>query len=169
MIVQLPSHLKSPAGSSDLGAACWLSGFLLCRPSWSVGEWGVCSRSCGGGEQTRQVQCVQRTSQTNVDDLADSGCAQPTPARRQACNTHSCPPVWTIGPWSQVRLLRNQAKKWTGTKKENQRLNPSSDGSTTFYKSDLSGFKRCNVPSETSHVLFSVQCLSIVPADLFHS
>ncbi|TNN79764.1 A disintegrin and metalloproteinase with thrombospondin motifs 16 [Liparis tanakae] len=72
-----------------------------CPASWSVGEWGVCSRSCGGGEQTRQVQCVQRTSQTNVDTAADSRCVRAAPARRQACSTHSCPPVWTTGPWSQ--------------------------------------------------------------------
>lgn len=84
----------------------------MCRPSWSVGEWGACSRSCGGGEQTRQVGCVRRSSQTNVDDLADSGCAQPTPGRRQACNTHSCPPVWTTGSWSQCsRKCGNGLKK----------------------------------------------------------
>lgn len=93
---------------------------MLCCPSWSVGEWGVCSRSCGGGEQTRQVQCVQRTSQTNVDALADSRCAQPTPARRQACSTHSCPPVWAAGPWSQVStcesdLCKNESFQWAYT------------------------------------------------------
>lgn len=87
---------------------------LLCCPSWSVGEWGVCSRSCGGGEQTRQVQCVQRTSQTNVDALADSYCAQPTPTRRQTCNTHSCPPVWTTGPWSQVSMCESNIQLWYG-------------------------------------------------------
>lgn len=80
------------------------AGSVVCCSSWSVGEWGVCSRSCGGGEQTRQVQCVQRTSQTNVDTLADSHCAQPTPARRQTCSAHNCPPVWTTGPWSQVKM-----------------------------------------------------------------
>uniref|UniRef100_A0A8P4KKE3 ADAM metallopeptidase with thrombospondin type 1 motif, 16 n=1 Tax=Dicentrarchus labrax TaxID=13489 RepID=A0A8P4KKE3_DICLA len=85
-----------------------------CPASWSVGEWGVCSQSCGGGEQTRQVQCVQRTSQTNVDALADSHCAQPTPTRRQACNTHSCPPVWTTGPWTQCsRKCGNGLRKRT--------------------------------------------------------
>uniref|UniRef100_A0A4W6EP34 ADAM metallopeptidase with thrombospondin type 1 motif 16 n=1 Tax=Lates calcarifer TaxID=8187 RepID=A0A4W6EP34_LATCA len=85
-----------------------------CPASWSVGEWGVCSRSCGGGEQMRQVQCIQRTSQANVDALADSHCAQPTPARRQACNTHSCPPVWTTGPWSQCsRKCGNGLRKRT--------------------------------------------------------
>uniref|UniRef100_A0A7N8WW31 ADAM metallopeptidase with thrombospondin type 1 motif, 16 n=1 Tax=Mastacembelus armatus TaxID=205130 RepID=A0A7N8WW31_9TELE len=75
-----------------------------CPASWSIGEWGACSRSCGGGEQMRRVQCVQKTSEANVDTLADSECAQPTPARKQACNTHSCPPVWTTGPWSQVSM-----------------------------------------------------------------
>lgn len=81
---------------------------MLCHPSWSVGEWGACSRSCGGGEQTRPVQCVQRTSQTDVADLSDAQCVQPVLARRQACNTHSCPPVWVTGPWSQVSLYKNQ-------------------------------------------------------------
>ncbi|KAM9310034.1 A disintegrin and metalloproteinase with thrombospondin motifs 16 [Pholidichthys leucotaenia] len=72
-----------------------------CPPSWSVGEWGGCSQSCGGGEQTRQVQCVQRTNQTNTDILADYRCPQTAPVRRRVCNSHSCPPVWTTGPWSQ--------------------------------------------------------------------
>uniref|UniRef100_A0A665URL2 ADAM metallopeptidase with thrombospondin type 1 motif, 16 n=1 Tax=Echeneis naucrates TaxID=173247 RepID=A0A665URL2_ECHNA len=85
-----------------------------CPSSWSVGVWGVCSRSCGGGEQTRQVQCVQRTSQANIDDLADSHCPQPAPARTQTCSTHSCPPVWTTGPWSQCsRKCGNGLKKRT--------------------------------------------------------
>uniref|UniRef100_A0A8C4Z2S6 ADAM metallopeptidase with thrombospondin type 1 motif 16 n=1 Tax=Gadus morhua TaxID=8049 RepID=A0A8C4Z2S6_GADMO len=76
-----------------------------CPASWSVGEWGACSRSCGGGDQTRQVQCVQRTSHSNVDALADPQCVQPPPGRRQACNLHSCPPVWSPGPWSQCSRL----------------------------------------------------------------
>uniref|UniRef100_A0A3Q1JPE6 ADAM metallopeptidase with thrombospondin type 1 motif, 16 n=1 Tax=Anabas testudineus TaxID=64144 RepID=A0A3Q1JPE6_ANATE len=85
-----------------------------CPASWSIGEWGVCSRSCGGGDQTRQVQCVQRTSQANVETLADSRCGKPTPARSQACNTKSCPPVWTTGPWSQCsRKCGNGLKKRT--------------------------------------------------------
>ncbi|XP_026149480.1 A disintegrin and metalloproteinase with thrombospondin motifs 16 isoform X1 [Mastacembelus armatus] len=85
-----------------------------CPASWSIGEWGACSRSCGGGEQMRRVQCVQKTSEANVDTLADSECAQPTPARKQACNTHSCPPVWTTGPWSQCsRKCGNGLKKRT--------------------------------------------------------
>ncbi|XP_034467875.1 A disintegrin and metalloproteinase with thrombospondin motifs 16 [Hippoglossus hippoglossus] len=85
-----------------------------CPASWSVGDWGVCSRSCSGGEQIRQVQCIQRTSQAETAALADSECAQPSPARRQACNAHSCPPVWTTGPWSQCsRKCGNGLRKRT--------------------------------------------------------
>ncbi|XP_061574256.1 A disintegrin and metalloproteinase with thrombospondin motifs 16 [Cololabis saira] len=85
-----------------------------CPVSWSVGEWGACSRSCGGGEQIRRVQCVRITSQTGVDILEDSHCAQPAPARRRACSSHSCPPVWTTGPWSQCsRKCGNGVKKRT--------------------------------------------------------
>ncbi|KAM8826381.1 A disintegrin and metalloproteinase with thrombospondin motifs 16 [Synchiropus picturatus] len=85
-----------------------------CPASWSTGSWGECSRSCGGGEQTRQVQCVQRIGQTSTDSLPDSRCVLPTPARRQTCNTHSCPAVWTPGPWSQCsRKCGNGLRKRT--------------------------------------------------------
>ncbi|XP_066539063.1 A disintegrin and metalloproteinase with thrombospondin motifs 16 isoform X2 [Hoplias malabaricus] len=72
-----------------------------CPPSWSLKDWSVCSRTCGSGEQSRQVQCVQQTGPTQVDVLTDSQCTQPPPARRQPCNTHTCPPTWSTGPWSQ--------------------------------------------------------------------
>ncbi|XP_037641856.1 A disintegrin and metalloproteinase with thrombospondin motifs 16 [Sebastes umbrosus] len=102
-----------------------------CPASWSVGEWGVCSRSCGGGEQTRQARCVQRTSQTDVDAVADSHCAPPTPARRQACNTHSCPPVWTAGPWSQC-----SRKCGSGLKKRTVQCTSTDPGSRTHTMAD---------------------------------
>ncbi|KAA0702890.1 A disintegrin and metalloproteinase with thrombospondin motifs 16 [Triplophysa tibetana] len=72
-----------------------------CPPSWSVGEWGVCSHSCGSGDQIRQVQCLQKTGPDRIEMVTDDNCAQPPPSRRQTCNTHTCPPIWTSGPWSQ--------------------------------------------------------------------
>ncbi|CAG6015861.1 unnamed protein product [Menidia menidia] len=85
-----------------------------CPASWSVGEWGECSRSCGGGARTRQVHCVQKTSHIHVDTLAASHCAESIPVRRQACNTHSCPPVWAVGQWSQCsRKCGNGLKRRT--------------------------------------------------------
>lgn len=72
-----------------------------CPPSWSVGDWGVCSHSCGSGEQIRQVQCLQKTGPERMDTVNDEQCPQPLPSRRQTCNTQICPPAWTSGPWSQ--------------------------------------------------------------------
>uniref|UniRef100_A0A8C1FW94 ADAM metallopeptidase with thrombospondin type 1 motif 16 n=1 Tax=Cyprinus carpio carpio TaxID=630221 RepID=A0A8C1FW94_CYPCA len=72
-----------------------------CPASWRVEGWGACSRSCGSGEQIRQARCVQKTGPDQVDTVTDERCAQPPPSRRQTCNTHTCPPVWSAGPWSQ--------------------------------------------------------------------
>ncbi|KAM9487904.1 A disintegrin and metalloproteinase with thrombospondin motifs 16 isoform 2-T2 [Clarias gariepinus] len=72
-----------------------------CPPRWSVEDWGVCSRTCGSGEQSRQVQCVQAASHARVKVLSDEQCVQPPPARTHTCNTHSCPPTWSVGTWSQ--------------------------------------------------------------------
>ncbi|XP_061531476.1 A disintegrin and metalloproteinase with thrombospondin motifs 16 [Phycodurus eques] len=84
-----------------------------CPASWSVGAWGACSQSCGGGEQTRQVRCVRR-SPSKDDTLADSHCSPLSPARSRACGAHACPPVWTTGPWSQCsRKCGNGSRKRT--------------------------------------------------------
>ncbi|XP_072534970.1 A disintegrin and metalloproteinase with thrombospondin motifs 16 [Salminus brasiliensis] len=72
-----------------------------CPPRWSIGDWSVCSRTCGSGEQSRQVRCVQQTSSSQTDVVTDAHCALPPPARRQPCNTHTCPPTWSTGAWSQ--------------------------------------------------------------------
>ncbi|XP_060725335.1 A disintegrin and metalloproteinase with thrombospondin motifs 16 [Tachysurus vachellii] len=72
-----------------------------CPPRWSVGDWHVCSRTCGSGEQSRQVQCVQTASHTRVKVLSDDQCVQPPPARIHTCNTHTCPPTWSVGTWTQ--------------------------------------------------------------------
>ncbi|XP_035386308.1 A disintegrin and metalloproteinase with thrombospondin motifs 16 isoform X2 [Electrophorus electricus] len=75
-----------------------------CPPSWIIGDWSTCSRTCGSGEQRRQVQCAQRTGPTQSDVLEDSRCVRPPPARTQACNTHTCPAAWVTGPWSQCSV-----------------------------------------------------------------
>lgn len=50
-----------------------------CTSSWSVGSWGVCSKTCGGGTQTRSVTCPSGFNCTGVK-----------PATSQACNTTAC-------------------------------------------------------------------------------
>ncbi|XP_062848685.1 A disintegrin and metalloproteinase with thrombospondin motifs 16 [Trichomycterus rosablanca] len=72
-----------------------------CPASWIMGNWSVCSRTCGSGEQVRQVQCVQRLTPTQVKEVSDEQCVEPPPVRTNTCNTHTCPPMWSTGAWTQ--------------------------------------------------------------------
>ena len=57
--------------------------------SWSLGGWGGCSASCGGGTQTRSVTCARNDGVT-VDDAVCLKLVGAKPATSQACNTQSC-------------------------------------------------------------------------------
>ncbi|XP_019390982.1 PREDICTED: A disintegrin and metalloproteinase with thrombospondin motifs 18 [Crocodylus porosus] len=69
--------------------------------SWSTGEWSTCSKSCGGGQQSRLIQCVQKKSFQKEEVVPHSLCPVSTPAQVQMCNNRDCPPEWSTGPWSQ--------------------------------------------------------------------
>ncbi|XP_076971227.1 A disintegrin and metalloproteinase with thrombospondin motifs 16 [Tamandua tetradactyla] len=86
--------------------ACQLS---ACPPSWSVGNWSACSQTCGGGVQSRPVQCTQR-ARYRSEVVSSSLCPQPVPTSRQACGSPSCPPAWVTGPWAQCS--RTCGKGW---------------------------------------------------------
>ncbi|KAF6252354.1 hypothetical protein COO60DRAFT_1644127 [Scenedesmus sp. NREL 46B-D3] len=54
--------------------------------NWKVGDYGDCSKLCGGGVQARRVQCLD-----NYGNEADtSSCPQATPAHERACQTQPC-------------------------------------------------------------------------------
>ncbi|KAM6430417.1 A disintegrin and metalloproteinase with thrombospondin motifs 18 isoform 2-T3 [Liasis olivaceus] len=72
-----------------------------CPAYWSAGEWGVCSQSCGGGQQSRHIQCVQKKAFYKEEVVAHALCPVTTPAQIQTCNNQDCPPEWNLGPWSQ--------------------------------------------------------------------
>ncbi|XP_036166279.1 A disintegrin and metalloproteinase with thrombospondin motifs 16 isoform X3 [Myotis myotis] len=80
-----------------------------CPPSWSVGNWSTCSRTCGGGTQSRVVQCTQQ-AHYRAQRVSASLCPQPVPASRQACRPQSCPPTWSAGPWAECS--RTCGKGW---------------------------------------------------------
>uniref|UniRef100_A0A8B9GS02 ADAM metallopeptidase with thrombospondin type 1 motif, 18 n=1 Tax=Astyanax mexicanus TaxID=7994 RepID=A0A8B9GS02_ASTMX len=73
-----------------------------CPAQWSVGEWGVCSVSCGGGRQVRTLQCVRKVMYQREEAGSHLHCPAPTPAHTQPCNTQACPPEWGTGTWTQV-------------------------------------------------------------------
>ncbi|KAM9842086.1 papilin [Aulostomus maculatus] len=54
---------------------------------WHVGEWGLCSKSCGSGSRERQVLCSDRDRNLYPVGQCNS---QPRPARVERCNTQPC-------------------------------------------------------------------------------
>ncbi|EGV91764.1 A disintegrin and metalloproteinase with thrombospondin motifs 18 [Cricetulus griseus] len=72
-----------------------------CSVSCGGGEWSVCSKSCAGGQQSRKIQCVQKKPFQKEEPVLHSLCPVSTPTQVQVCNSHACPPEWSLGPWSQ--------------------------------------------------------------------
>ncbi|CAJ1074713.1 LOW QUALITY PROTEIN: papilin [Xyrichtys novacula] len=69
---------------------CEMAACSSLRPreiSWHVGEWGLCSRSCGSGSRDRQVTCSDRDGNLYAVDQCS---AHPKPATVERCNTQSC-------------------------------------------------------------------------------
>nr|XP_055063768.1 A disintegrin and metalloproteinase with thrombospondin motifs 18 isoform X2 [Misgurnus anguillicaudatus] len=72
-----------------------------CPAYWTTGKWGVCSRTCGGGQQTRNIRCMRMVTYQREEVAASSLCPIITPAQLQPCNSQACPPEWSTGSWSQ--------------------------------------------------------------------
>ncbi|XP_022525237.2 ADAMTS-like protein 3 isoform X1 [Astyanax mexicanus] len=67
---------------------------------WRLGEWSVCSASCGNrGSQIRKVRCVGADGQ----ETQPSSCQnRPRPASLpRPCNLNHCPPSWVSTVWSK--------------------------------------------------------------------
>lgn len=95
---------------------------LPCPAKWTVGNWSHCSKTCGGGESTRTISCVQRQNNNLVRKkdlkkifyqisskikvpMSDKKCASsPRPVFTRQCNRKRCPPKWVYGGWSKVSL-----------------------------------------------------------------
>ena len=70
------------------------------------GVWSPCSEKCGGGQQYRNLTCVQVVSKNVTHVLPDSECSHLSkPAAIQQCNNLDCLPEWYTGNWTQVGIF----------------------------------------------------------------
>ncbi|XP_061101201.1 A disintegrin and metalloproteinase with thrombospondin motifs 18-like [Conger conger] len=97
--VQVNSSLCSLHTKPALGSQ--LCNTQPCPAYWVPGDWGACSVSCAGGQQTRPMRCVRRVSYQRQEGAEASLCPAVSPARTQPCQTQPCPPRWGSGAWSQ--------------------------------------------------------------------
>ncbi|KAI1301722.1 ADAMTS-like protein 1 [Halotydeus destructor] len=75
--------------------------FSLLLRRWVVSEYSACSKECGNGVQTRQVQCIHEVARgpENALTIAHGHCPQPAPTSTQQCSLAECPARWEAGPW----------------------------------------------------------------------
>nr|XP_006004481.1 PREDICTED: A disintegrin and metalloproteinase with thrombospondin motifs 9 [Latimeria chalumnae] len=81
----------------------------LC-PQWIHGNWGECTKTCGGGTRTRLVVC-QRMNGQRYNDLSCE--ILDKPPDREQCNTQPCSSggVWNTGPWSSCSVSCGKGHK----------------------------------------------------------
>lgn len=84
-----------------------------CEAEWFVGEWEICSQSCGNhGLQYRVVYCHKVFANGKRMTVDDSNCTSvDRPAVSQTCNRFSCP-EWHYGPWSACSEKCGDAKQY---------------------------------------------------------
>uniref|UniRef100_A0A8C2UB35 ADAMTS like 3 n=1 Tax=Coturnix japonica TaxID=93934 RepID=A0A8C2UB35_COTJA len=63
-----------------------------CPPVWHVEEWQQCSRTCGGGIQTRKVYCKQLLTDGSFLKHSDDTCQDPKLPTTKSCAKVDCPP-----------------------------------------------------------------------------
>lgn len=83
---------------------------INCPQRWKVGDFGMCSVSCGGGIMHRDVECIQEFAVgfRNGIHLPDYMCEQPVPTRNRKCNSIDCHSEWLSGPWSKCSVTCGQ-------------------------------------------------------------
>ncbi|XP_073078437.1 A disintegrin and metalloproteinase with thrombospondin motifs 20 isoform X4 [Manis javanica] len=74
---------------------------------WHYSQWSQCSRSCGGGERSRESFCVNGLGR----HLADRECQELPRVMREICNEVSCP-IWATSEWSECLVTCGKGTAW---------------------------------------------------------
>ncbi|XP_055381952.1 protein madd-4 [Condylostylus longicornis] len=84
-----------------------------CPPRWNYSDYSPCSKSCGIGIKTREVQCIHEVTRggENTMVVPNNMCPQPPPPDRQYCNVLDCPVRWEVGEWSKCSHTCGQGVK----------------------------------------------------------
>jgi len=74
-----------------------------CPPRWNISDFSPCSKTCGGGIQSREVHCIHEVARggSNTLPVAAELCPQPAPRFQQYCNMIDCPIEWKAGEWTK--------------------------------------------------------------------
>ncbi|XP_021917210.1 ADAMTS-like protein 1 [Zootermopsis nevadensis] len=74
-----------------------------CPPRWNYSDFQPCTKSCGVGFQTREVNCIHEVTRggSNTVIVPNNMCPQPPPIDRQYCNVLDCPIHWHTSEWTK--------------------------------------------------------------------
>lgn len=77
-----------------------------CPPRWNHSDFSQCSKPCGIGIQTRDVNCIHEVTRGggNTIIVPNNMCPQPPPPDRQYCNVLDCPVKWHTTDWTKVTI-----------------------------------------------------------------
>lgn len=77
-----------------------------CPPRWNHSDFSQCSKPCGIGIQTRDVNCIHEVTRGggNTIIVPNNMCPQPPPPDRQYCNVLDCPVKWHTTDWTKVTV-----------------------------------------------------------------
>ena len=80
-----------------------------CPPRWNISDFSPCTKTCGGGVQTREVHCIHEVARGGGNTLPVTAdlCPQPPPRAQQFCNMIDCPIEWKVAEWSKVRYVHS--------------------------------------------------------------
>lgn len=72
---------------------------IPCPPRWNYSDYSPCTKSCGIGIKTREINCIHEVTRggENTMIVPNSMCPHPPPPDRQYCNVLDCPARWEVG------------------------------------------------------------------------